>query len=209
MVLKILSETECLLLCDVHPKSVLSSGGKVLLLKPYNKSYLYTGMIVSIPICGYLAQSGFLGGWPSTFYVFGFLGVVWFVLWMFMIHDSPDKHPTITPQEVKFIHDFLPQSSGRWLRINKMLFWMKSCRFRIISINVLNNFLIQSLSGSKYEVFQKSPRFWAPDGLPNQNLRMTKIECYMSGIPPFIRPYFSTYFDSSVHSLESLHQRIP
>jgi len=79
-----------------------------------------TGMIVSIPICGYLAQSGFLGGWPSTFYVFGFLGVVWFVLWMFMIHESPDKHPTITPQERAYIN-----GSHKKDDTNKIVPWIK------------------------------------------------------------------------------------
>ena len=59
-----------------------------------------SGLIITLPICSALAKSGFLGGWPSTFYVFGFLGVVWFVVWMFCVHDTPDKHPTITTQEV-------------------------------------------------------------------------------------------------------------
>jgi hypothetical protein len=29
------------------------------------------GTVIAMPICGILADSDFLGGWPSVFYVFG------------------------------------------------------------------------------------------------------------------------------------------
>lgn len=43
------------------------------------------GTVVSLPISGLLCQSTFLGGWPAVFYVFGVLGILWFVAWMLLV----------------------------------------------------------------------------------------------------------------------------
>lgn len=54
------------------------------------------GTVVSLPISGLLCQSGFLGGWPSVFYVFGVLGVLWFIGWMILVglgHDVQYIYP--------------------------------------------------------------------------------------------------------------------
>ena len=43
-----------------------------------------------MPASTYLCE---LLGWESVFYVFGSLGLVWFLLWCLVIHDGPDVHP--------------------------------------------------------------------------------------------------------------------
>ncbi|KAK7082382.1 hypothetical protein SK128_002996 [Halocaridina rubra] len=50
------------------------------------------GTIIALPICGLLCQSTFLGGWPSTFYVFGIVGVLWFLTWMYLKLSIPWRH---------------------------------------------------------------------------------------------------------------------
>ncbi|KAG0717620.1 putative inorganic phosphate cotransporter [Chionoecetes opilio] len=83
------------------------------------------GTVVSLPICGLLCQGGtiwhggfaphlrsavsgvFLGGWPAVFYVFGVLGILWFVAWMVLIHNDPSSHPRIHPRERLFIQQSL------------------------------------------------------------------------------------------------------
>jgi hypothetical protein len=35
---------------------------------------------------------GFDGGWPSIFYIFGAIGIVWFFLWMLLAAKSPEEH---------------------------------------------------------------------------------------------------------------------
>jgi ACS family sodium-dependent inorganic phosphate cotransporter-like MFS transporter 5 len=35
-------------------------------------------------------------GWEYVFYISGSLGMVWFALWMLLIHDSPKDHPRIS-----------------------------------------------------------------------------------------------------------------
>ena len=43
-----------------------------------------------MPASTYLCE---LLGWESVFYVFGALGLVWFLIWSLIIHDGPDVHP--------------------------------------------------------------------------------------------------------------------
>ena len=49
----------------------------------------YAGTIIVYAISGKLVEDHVMGGWPSIFYIFGILGVVWFVLWIAMARDSP------------------------------------------------------------------------------------------------------------------------
>lgn len=61
------------------------------------------GTVISMPISGILCDSDFLGGWPSVFYVFGFLGCVWFVFWCLLIYETPSSHPRISKIELLLI----------------------------------------------------------------------------------------------------------
>jgi len=58
------------------------------------------GTVISLPISGWLADQF---GWESVFYVFGVLGIVWFVAWCILITDDPTNHPTISREEKEFI----------------------------------------------------------------------------------------------------------
>jgi MFS family permease len=65
----------------------------------------YVGTIVSMPLSGWLCESSY--GWPSVFYLCGALGVVWFVLWICLVHSSPSTHPRISRVELDFIEGTL------------------------------------------------------------------------------------------------------
>jgi len=58
------------------------------------------GTVLSLPVSGYLCDRL---GWESVFYVFGTLGVVWWVAWWYLVYDSPSTHPTIHPVERRYI----------------------------------------------------------------------------------------------------------
>ncbi|KAB0792954.1 hypothetical protein PPYR_12574 [Photinus pyralis] len=70
-------------------------------------AYVYAGAnfgtILSLPISGWLCGLKFMGGWPLAFYVFGGLGIVWLVFWIFFIYDTPSSHPRICRQEQAYI----------------------------------------------------------------------------------------------------------
>lgn len=63
----------------------------------------HVGAMAALTFSGFLAASTFLGGWPAVFYVFGFLGCVWFVFWMYLVYDGPEDHPRITQEEYDYI----------------------------------------------------------------------------------------------------------
>ncbi|KAK3853809.1 hypothetical protein Pcinc_039667 [Petrolisthes cinctipes] len=61
------------------------------------------GAFVALASGGWLCNSDFLGGWPSIFYVFGVLGVLWGLPWFLMVHDLPEQHPNINSAELAYI----------------------------------------------------------------------------------------------------------
>lgn len=70
-------------------------------------AYVYAGAnfgtVVSLPVSGWLCSLDVLGGWPLCFYLFGGVGVVWFIFWIFFVYDTPVTHPRIDAQEKEFI----------------------------------------------------------------------------------------------------------
>ncbi|XP_045101269.1 uncharacterized transporter slc-17.2-like [Portunus trituberculatus] len=66
-------------------------------------SGLQIGNIVAMSVGVWLCSTTFLGGWPSVFYVFGGLGVIWAIPWFLLIHDLPEHHPRISDAELQFI----------------------------------------------------------------------------------------------------------
>lgn len=70
---------------------------------------LSAGMLVAMPISGFLSMYGFSGGWPSVFYFFGASGVAWFFAWNFVVYESPETHPSITEEEKQLIISSRPK----------------------------------------------------------------------------------------------------
>ncbi len=47
-------------------------------------------------------------GWEWAFYLFGLVGIVWYVLWQKLVTTSPLDHPTISESEKAFIGEHAP-----------------------------------------------------------------------------------------------------
>lgn len=58
------------------------------------------GTIISLPLTGLICD---YWGWEVVFYAFGSAGVVWFIVWAFLIYDTPSRHPFISKEEKDFI----------------------------------------------------------------------------------------------------------
>jgi hypothetical protein len=50
---------------------------------------------------GALASSSI--GWPSIFYIFGAVGILWVVFWVFLGADRPGTHKYISKEEQAYI----------------------------------------------------------------------------------------------------------
>ncbi|XP_018907130.1 putative inorganic phosphate cotransporter [Bemisia tabaci] len=61
------------------------------------------GTVISYPLSGILSAYGFSGGWPSIFYVFGLIGTIWSIAFLFLVYEDPEAHPSIAEVERKYI----------------------------------------------------------------------------------------------------------
>lgn len=68
------------------------------------------GTVISMPLSGLLADSALK--WPSIFYVFGTIGAIWSVAFLFMCYEDPEVHPRIDSEEKKYILSSLWGSAG-------------------------------------------------------------------------------------------------
>lgn len=57
------------------------------------------GTVISMPLSGLLAEYS----WPSIFYVFGAIGTVWCVFFLWTCREDPQSHETIDDDERKYI----------------------------------------------------------------------------------------------------------
>ncbi|XP_043271667.1 sialin isoform X2 [Venturia canescens] len=60
----------------------------------------FVGTVFAMPVCGLMAQ---FFGWIWIFYVFGVIGILWFVAWWYIVTDKPEDDPRISEAELKYI----------------------------------------------------------------------------------------------------------
>ena len=58
--------------------------------------------VVTLQLGGILCVYGIDGGWPSIFYLFGALGLLWTLIWCIYSADSPGKHRFINNRNLIF-----------------------------------------------------------------------------------------------------------
>lgn len=63
------------------------------------------GAAVGMTCSGLLADSAVLHGWPSVFYFFGAVGVVWSMSWCFLIYSQPEDHPGVSNELLSRLQD--------------------------------------------------------------------------------------------------------
>ncbi|KAG7212844.1 hypothetical protein KM043_002201 [Ampulex compressa] len=60
------------------------------------------GTVVTFTLCGQVISAL---GWKAAYYVTSGLMLVFYALWVFLIYDTPDVHPTITEKEKAYIKE--------------------------------------------------------------------------------------------------------
>ncbi|KAF8774342.1 putative inorganic phosphate cotransporter like protein [Argiope bruennichi] len=68
------------------------------------------GGFFTVVISGILCHSKTFG-WPYVFYVFGIVAIIWCLLWMVLIYDSPLSHPYISRRELNRIMSLRTQKA--------------------------------------------------------------------------------------------------
>lgn len=91
----------------------------------------YVGIVISLPVSGYLAQNV---SWQSVFYVFGVVGCIWTVLWLIFVKRSPRYDPWISATEKKYIESTLTnQSKNSESKIPWKAIWTSTAVWAIIA----------------------------------------------------------------------------
>lgn len=65
----------------------------------------YMGNIITLTLSGYLCANGFDNGWGSIFYIIGIVGILFSLLWLYIVRETPNTHPRITQAEKDFLRD--------------------------------------------------------------------------------------------------------
>lgn len=60
------------------------------------------GTVVTFALCGQVISAF---GWKAAYYVTSGLMLIFYVLWVFLIYDTPDIHPNITEKEKAYIKE--------------------------------------------------------------------------------------------------------
>ncbi|VVC37041.1 Major facilitator superfamily,Major facilitator superfamily domain [Cinara cedri] len=71
-------------------------------LASFTMSGINVGMVIGYPMCGWLTEHY---GWPSTFYVPGFIAIIWCAVWLTTVAETPGEDKLITKEELKYIVD--------------------------------------------------------------------------------------------------------
>lgn len=79
------------------------------------------GTVMALAISGVLCDSEFLGGWPSSFYVIGSLGLIWAAAWFYLVRDSPAEHPRMQTLEILKQQSMQEKNSKRKVCHNVLL----------------------------------------------------------------------------------------
>ena len=72
----------------------------------FNVTGVYVGIMAAFLLSVWIVTHW---GWSWVFYSFGLLGLLWALLWYFLVTSWPEEHPTISPAELAYIQQDLPE----------------------------------------------------------------------------------------------------
>ncbi|KAI8422259.1 hypothetical protein MSG28_006146 [Choristoneura fumiferana] len=76
----------------------------------------YAGIVIGMPLSGLLTD---YIGWQAPFYFYGVFGIIWYVMWLWLVFERPSKHPHISGKELTYIE----QSLGTATQAAMPSFW--------------------------------------------------------------------------------------
>ncbi len=83
-------------------------------------------------------------GWESVFYVMGGLSLIWILLWIWLVQDSPNRQPWISAEERSFITSSLGTVDVAKTKPKKAVPWLKVLTsipfYAILVAHICSNF---------------------------------------------------------------------
>nr|XP_018897004.1 PREDICTED: putative inorganic phosphate cotransporter isoform X2 [Bemisia tabaci] len=65
------------------------------------------GLLVGTSLGGIIIDVS--GHWQNVFFIFGILGIGWYILWAFFTYENPSSHPFISDEEKQYLLDTIGQ----------------------------------------------------------------------------------------------------
>ncbi|CAK8673452.1 unnamed protein product [Clavelina lepadiformis] len=81
-------------------------------LTAFTYAGVHLGTVIAQPISGILCASNVMGGWPSAFYIFGIIGVVWCVIWFLLAQNYPSQCKWISKEELSYIESHMERAKS-------------------------------------------------------------------------------------------------
>ena len=63
------------------------------------------GIVLANSLSGLICEIDFDSGWPLIFYIFGGVGIPWYIAWNYFVYNNPSVHPRISEKEKEYIYD--------------------------------------------------------------------------------------------------------
>ncbi|XP_031485326.1 sodium-dependent phosphate transport protein 1, chloroplastic-like [Nymphaea colorata] len=182
-------------------------------------SGMYLGSVTGLAFSPLLIHSF---GWPSVFYSFGSLGVVWFSIWLNKAHSSPSEDPQLSSQEKQLILSGCvpkePVTTIPWrLILSKppvwaliishfchnwgtfiLLTWMPTYYNQVLKFNLTESGIFCVLPWLTMAL-SANMGGWIADSLVNKGFSVTSVRKIMQSIG-FLGPAFFLTQLSHVHS---------
>ncbi len=67
------------------------------------------GAAIALPVVAWLIE---LTSWRASFLILGVVGIIWAILWYLWFRDSPSDHPSMSMEELNYIHNNIQESSN-------------------------------------------------------------------------------------------------
>jgi ACS family sodium-dependent inorganic phosphate cotransporter len=68
------------------------------------------GTVIASALSGIILQ---YEGWPTVFYIFGGVGLLWFVLWCVLCYNDPSSHPFISEEEKAYLLETIGETKRK------------------------------------------------------------------------------------------------
>lgn len=81
-------------------------------------------------------------GWEWAFYLFGIVGVFWYVAWQRVVTTTPDEHPRISDEEKQWLADNAPASGNVEEQVSIWQFLKSAPLWAIIVAHFCNNWTL-------------------------------------------------------------------
>lgn len=138
------------------------------------------GVAVTYPVFGFIIR---ISSWENVFHFCGFIGIIWFCLWLYFVYDLPEDHPRIDPNEKEYIVKSLGKSKSKNDNVLMEIPWKAIITSRAVWMNIICQW------GSVWHaltVMAQAPSYFRL--VHGYGIEMTGI---ISGLPHFFRAIFA------------------